>query len=58
MLADNGNIKVVDVKGGDVVVVKWLGACASCSRSELTLRYSVKDFLIENMQGISDVVSV
>jgi len=58
MLADNGNIKVVDVKKGDVVVVKWLGACATCSRAELTLKYSVKDFLLENLPGITDVVSV
>lgn len=57
MLADNGNIKVLDFKEG-VVTLKWLGACASCSRSELTLKYSVKSFLTENMSEIKDVVTL
>ncbi len=58
MLADNGNIKVVDIKDDSVVLVKWLGACANCTRSELTLKYSVKEFVTENMPDIIDVVAI
>ncbi len=58
MLADNGNIKVVDIKDGSVVLVKWLGACATCTRAELTLKYSVKEFVRENMPAITDVVAI
>jgi len=58
MLADNGNIKVVDIKDDSVVLVKWLGACSKCTRAELTLKYSVKEFLKENMPEISDVVAI
>jgi len=58
MLADNGNIKVVDIKDDSVVLVKWLGACSTCTRAELTLKYSVKQFVSENMPGIIDVVAI
>lgn len=58
MVADNGNIKVVDVKDDSVVLVKWLGACSTCSRSELTLKYSVKEFILESMPNITDVVAI
>ncbi len=58
MLADNGNIKVVDIKDSSIVLVKWLGACAKCTRSELTLKYSVKEYIKENLPEISDVVAI
>ena len=58
MLADNGNIKVVDIKDDSVVLVKWLGACSTCTRAELTLKYSVKQFVRENMPEIIDVVAI
>ena len=58
MLANNGNIKVVDIKDDSVVLVKWMGACSTCTRSELTLKYSVKQFVSENMPEIIDVVAI
>jgi len=58
MHADNGDIEAVELKDDNVMIIKWLGACAVCERSELTLRYSVKEFLLENMPELSDVVSL
>lgn len=58
MQDDGGDIKIMEVTEDNIVMVKWLGTCAVCSRAELTLKYGVKSFLMENIPEIKDVQQI
>ena len=55
---DGGDIEVVNVTEDGIVYVQWLGACAICDKAELTFKYSVKEYLMENIPEIKDVVQL
>lgn len=48
LMKDRGNIELVDVEG-DRVLVKMQGACASCGKSQLTLKHYVEAVLREKV---------
>lgn len=55
--ADGGDIELVDVKGG-VVMVKLKGACAGCPMSTMTVKWGVENFLKKEVRGITRVETV
>jgi Fe-S cluster biogenesis protein NfuA len=57
LLADGGDIELVDVKDG-VVEVRLTGACGSCPMSQMTLRQGVERALREAVPDIKKVVAV
>jgi Fe-S cluster biogenesis protein NfuA len=57
LLADGGDIELVDVKDG-VVEVRLTGACGSCPMSQMTLRQGVERVLREAIPDIKKVVAV
>ncbi|MDR1038703.1 MAG: NifU family protein [Deltaproteobacteria bacterium] len=57
LLADGGDIELVDVKDG-VVEVRLTGACGSCPMSQMTLRQGVERALREAIPDIKQVVAV
>ena len=44
LLTDGGNVELVDIDDG-VVKLRLIGACASCSRSMMTLKMGIEKSL-------------
>jgi len=57
LLADGGNVELVDVKEG-VVSLRLTGACAGCPMSTLTLKNGIERVLKEELADIKEVVAV
>lgn len=58
MLADGGNVELVDVSADGVVSVRLVGACSSCPMSTVTLKMGIERALMEKIPEIKEVVQV
>nr|WP_320115722.1 NifU family protein [uncultured Desulfuromonas sp.] len=58
LLADGGNVELVDVSDDGVVSVKLVGACGSCPMSTVTLKMGIERILLEKVPGVKEVVQV
>ena len=58
LMRDGGNIQLVDVNDDGVVQVKLQGACAGCPGAKMTLQFGVQRLLQEEIQEVTQVVSV
>jgi Fe-S cluster biogenesis protein NfuA len=58
LLADGGNIKVLDVTDDFIVKVEMLGACGECPMSAMTLKAGVEDAIRLAMPEIKGVVAI
>jgi len=54
---DGGDVELVDVEDG-VVKLRLMGACGSCPSSTITLKAGIERALLEEVEGIEDVVQV
>ena len=57
LMADGGNVELVDVKDG-IIKLRLQGACAGCPMSQMTLRMGIERELRKHMPDIQQVVSV
>jgi Fe-S cluster biogenesis protein NfuA len=57
LLADGGDVKLVDVKEG-VVKVKLTGACGSCPMATMTLKGGIERILKEQVPEVKEVIAV
>ena len=58
LVADGGDISVVDITDDMVVQVKLLGACGACPFSLQTLKVGVEQALVKEIPEIKEVVNV
>ena len=56
LIADGGDVKLVDVTDDGVVKVELTGACKGCPLSELTLANGIERILKERVPGVASVV--
>lgn len=56
LIADGGDVKLVDVTDDGVVKVELTGACRGCPLSELTLANGIERILKERVPGVVSVV--
>ena len=56
LVADGGNVELVDVKDG-VVKVKLVGHCAGCPMSQMTLKNGIERMLKQEIPEVKQVVS-
>lgn len=54
---DGGDVELVDVEDG-IVKLRLMGACGSCPSSTITLKAGIERALLEEVEGIKDVVQV
>ncbi|KAA9008614.1 NifU family protein [Paenibacillus spiritus] len=54
---DGGDVELIDVEDG-IVKLKLMGACGSCPSSTITLKAGIERALMEEVEGIEDVVQV
>jgi Fe-S cluster biogenesis protein NfuA len=58
LIADGGNVELVDVDEDGTVRVALQGACATCPAQGATLRYGLEAALREEIPEVSSVVAV
>lgn len=58
LAVDGGNIEVVEITDDLVVKIKWLGNCAFCSMSEMTMKAGVAQAIKTKMPEIKEVIAV
>ena len=56
--ADGGNIELLDITDDNIVQVKFLGACKSCSMSAMTLKGGVEETIKRAAPQIVSVVAL
>jgi len=57
LIADGGNVELVEVKDG-VVKVRLTGACGGCPMSQMTLKMGIERVLKQEIPEIQEVVAV
>ena len=58
LMADGGNVELVDVSEDGVVKVRLTGACSGCPSSQVTLKMGIEETLKEKVPGVRSVESV
>ena len=58
LIADGGNVELVDVSEDGIVKVKLVGACGSCPMAAMTLQYGVTAAIKQAVPEIKEVQSV
>lgn len=54
---DGGDVELVDVEDG-IVKLRLMGACGSCPSSTITLKAGIERALVEEVDGVEEVVQV
>jgi Fe-S cluster biogenesis protein NfuA len=57
IMGDGGDIEFVEFKDG-IVTVRLLGACVGCSLIDVTLNNGIKNWIMEEVPNVKDVVLV
>ena len=58
LVADGGNVELVDVSEGGVVKLKLTGACGGCPMATMTLRQGVERTLRKEVPEVKEVIEV
>ncbi len=58
LAVDGGDVEVVDVTEHNVVKIKWLGACKSCSMTEMTMKAGLEQAIKAKLPQIAGVQAV
>jgi Fe-S cluster biogenesis protein NfuA len=58
LVADGGNVELVEITDDGVVKVKLTGACGCCPMSQMTLKMGIERILKQEVPGIKEVISV
>jgi len=57
LLADGGDVQLVDVKDG-VVTLRLTGACGGCPMATMTLRGGIERVLKEQVPEVKEVIAI
>jgi Fe-S cluster biogenesis protein NfuA len=57
LMADGGNVELVEAGADGVVKVKLTGACGGCPMSQLTLKMGIERILKKEVPGVKEVVA-
>ena len=58
LMADGGNVELVDVSDDGKVKVRLTGACSGCPSSQVTLKMGIEQALKEKVPSVQSVESV
>ncbi|MBM3285450.1 MAG: NifU family protein [Candidatus Aminicenantes bacterium] len=58
LMADGGNVELVDVQDDGVVKVRLTGACGGCPMSQMTLKMGIERLLKKEVPEVKEVVAV
>ena len=58
LAVDGGNIELVEVTDDLTVKIRWLGNCAFCSMSDMTMKAGVEQAIKSKLPEIKNVIAV
>lgn len=58
LLADGGDVELIDVTADGIVKVKLTGACSGCPMSSMTLKMGIEKFLKQEVPQVKEVIAV
>lgn len=58
LMADGGNVELVEVTADNIVKVRLQGHCGSCPMAMMTLEMGIKKTIMEKIPEIKDVVAI
>ena len=58
LIADGGNVELVEVDKNGVVKVRLTGACGGCPMSQLTLKMGIERILKKEVPEVKEVIAV
>ena len=58
LIADGGNVELVEVTSDNIVKVRLQGHCGSCPMAMMTLEMGIKKAIQEAIPEIKDVVAI
>jgi len=58
LMADGGNVDLVEVTDKGVVKLKLTGTCGCCPMSQMTLKMGIEKLLKKEVPGIKEVIAI
>ncbi len=58
LMADGGNVDLVEVTAEGVVKLKLTGTCGCCPMSQMTLKMGIEKMLKQEVPEIKEVVAI
>ncbi len=58
LMADGGNVELIDVSADGVVKLKLTGSCGCCPMSQMTLKMGIEKILKKEVPQIKQVIAV
>lgn len=58
LMADGGNVELIDVSADGVVKLKLIGSCGCCPMSQVTLKMGIEKLLKQEVPQIKEVVAI
>ncbi len=58
LMADGGNVDLVDVSDDGVVKLKLTGSCGCCPMSQMTLKMGIERILKQEVPEIKEIISI
>jgi len=58
LMAEGGNVELIDVSEDGIVKVRLTGACSFCPMSQMTLKMGIEQALKQEIPQIKEVISV
>ena len=58
LMADGGNVELVEVTAAGVVKLKLTGTCGCCPMSQITLKNGVEKILKQEVPEVKEVVAL
>ena len=58
LVADGGNVKVLEITEDKVVKLEFIGSCGSCPMSSITFKAGLEEAILKNVPEIKSVEAV
>ncbi len=58
LIADGGNVKVLEISDEKVVKLEFIGSCGSCPMSSMTFKAGLEEAILKNVPEIRGVEAI
>lgn len=58
LMADGGNVELVEVSADGVVKLKLTGSCGCCPMSQMTLKMGVERIIRQEVPEVKEVIAI
>lgn len=55
LAVDGGDVELVDFTSENIVQIRWLGACRTCSMTQMTLKAGIEDVVKAKLPFVKSV---